>query len=80
MTITQIRRRVAVVGVTATIVITGTGAAGAGPSSASDARDGTPDRPCFMVRANWNTAEGPQPTCPVPTWQRGSTARAGSVR
>jgi hypothetical protein len=36
-----------------------TGASASGPA----------DRPCFMFRAQWNDAEGPQPTCPVPTWQ-----------
>ena len=30
--------------------------------------DGTQDRPCFVVRPNWNNAEGPQPTCPDGRW------------
>jgi hypothetical protein len=65
MNSTPFRRTVAIVGVTATITIASTTM-----SSASGRQDPTPDRPCFMVRAHWNNAEGPQPTCPVPTWQR----------
>lgn len=25
---------------------------------------GSKDRPCFMIRAPWNDADGPLPTCP----------------
>lgn len=35
--------------------------------------DGTQDRPCFMVRAHWNNAEGPQPTCPDGRWKSDTT-------
>jgi hypothetical protein len=67
MNTTPYRRIVAIVGAAAITSITvGTGATAA---SADDQQDSTSDRPCFMVRAQWNDAEGPQPTCPVPTWQ-----------
>ncbi len=72
MNSTPYRRTVAIVGAAAITSIT---AFTFGPATASAAA-GQPDRPCFMVRAHWNTAEGPQPTCPVPTWQR--TAGAAS--
>lgn len=43
------------------------------PANAQDS-DGQHTRPCFMIRSNWNTApDGPQPTCPVPTWQETAT-------
>jgi hypothetical protein len=67
MNTTPYRRIVAIVGAAAIISITvGTGATAA---SADGQQGSTSDRPCFMVRAHWNDAEGPQPTCPVPTWQ-----------
>ena len=62
------RRTVAVVG--AAVITSITMGAGASASAADSGTDTVRDRPCFMFRANWNTAEGPQPTCPVPTWQR----------
>ena len=63
------RRRCAVIAAATTITIT-TAFAPASSSAADTAGDGTQDRPCFMVRAHWNAAlDGPQPTCPTPTWQ-----------
>lgn len=62
----QIRRFAASIGVVG-IIIAGTGTTA---PAAAGGEDGTQDRPCFAFRANWNTAEGPQPTCPVPSWQR----------
>jgi hypothetical protein len=65
-------RRTAVVGAATAVVVTAlttvlTTAAG---SAAASGTDGAGDRPCFMVRANWNTAlDGPQPTCATPSWQ-----------
>ena len=65
---TPFRRIVAVVGVAAITSIT---TVTVSPTTAASAGAGHADRPCFMIRAHWNTAEGPQPTCPVPSWQRG---------
>lgn len=45
-------------------------------SVASGQPDGNEDRPCFMVRSHWNTAEGPQPTCPVPMWQTAASSES----
>jgi hypothetical protein len=33
-------------------------------------------RPCFMVRAQWNDAEGPQPRCPDPVFTGSEQAAA----
>lgn len=45
----------------------GTGTShGSGGGSPQDPADYT--RPCFMVRASWNDAEGPQPRCPDPVF------------
>jgi hypothetical protein len=33
-------------------------------------------RPCFMVRAQWNDAEGPQPRCPDPVFTGSERAAA----
>jgi hypothetical protein len=64
---THLRRTAAVVGAATAIIVTTT-LTGATGAVASDAPDG--DRPCFMVRAHWNTAlDGPQPTCATPSWQ-----------
>jgi hypothetical protein len=69
---TNLRRTAALVGAataitvttTLTTMLTATG------SAASSAPDEAGDRPCFMVRAHWNTAlDGPQPTCATPSWQ-----------
>ena len=67
MNSTPYRRIVAVVGAAAIIIITARSAAASLRGAPAAGRQ---DRPCFMVRAHWNTAEGPQPTCPVPSWQR----------
>lgn len=68
MNSTPHRRFVAIAGAAAITIIT----MSVGPvaSATASGHDTTRDRPCFMVRAHWNTAEGPQPTCPVPSWQR----------
>ncbi|WP_127480004.1 hypothetical protein [Nocardioides pantholopis] len=68
------RRMGAIAGAAITIVITTV----AGPVASAPAaeRDTTDSRPCFMVRGNWNLADGPQPTCPIPTRQQA----AGSDR
>ena len=67
------RSRGAVVGV-ATAIITTTAFAPTA-SSAAGTDEGPADRPCFMVQSHWNTAyDGPQPTCPTPTWQTGAAA------
>ncbi|WP_107764848.1 hypothetical protein [Nocardioides terrigena] len=64
----QIRRRCAVIGAAATITMTTALAPTA--SSAADTEEGPTDRPCFMIQSHWNTGyDGPQPTCPTPTWQ-----------
>lgn len=65
---THLRRTAAVVGAATAITVTTmlTAATGSAASSAPDEAD----RPCFMVRAHWNTAlDGPQPTCATPSWQ-----------
>lgn len=68
MTSRHIRRRSAVVGAAAAITMTTAFAPIA--SSAADTDEGPADRPCFMVQSHWNTAyDGPQPTCPTPTWR-----------
>lgn len=36
------------------------------------------DRPCFMIRSNWNNAEGPQPTCPKGRFQKTSSDQEGA--
>jgi hypothetical protein len=64
---THLRRTAAVVGAATAITVTTllTPAVTAAAPSAP-----TGDRPCFMVRAHWNTAlDGPQPTCATPSWQ-----------
>ena len=67
------RRRSAVIGAVAAIVTTTAFAPTA--SSAADTDQGPADRPCFMVQSHWNTAyDGPQPTCPTPSWQTEAAA------
>jgi hypothetical protein len=68
MNSTSFRRTVAVVGTAAILSISTTSASTAGGQQERDQQDTAQDRPCFMVRASWNTAlDGPQPTCPVQT-------------
>ena len=53
--------------ITTAITITGTTA-----SASTGHSDTGHDRPCFMVRSNWDNAEGPQPTCHTPMWPQAS--------
>jgi hypothetical protein len=69
---THLRRTAAVVGAATAVIVTTTlttmltAATGNAASSAPEETE----RPCFMVRAHWNTAlDGPQPTCATPSWQ-----------
>ena len=78
------RRTVAVAGAGAILSITTASASTASVQQDRDQQGTAKDRPCFMVRASWNTAlDGPQPTCPVPTGQQASvtdTAATGAAR
>ncbi|KRF36762.1 hypothetical protein [Nocardioides sp. Soil805] len=67
MNSTPYRRIVAIAGAAAITIIT---TVTFSPATSASAGAGHQDRPCFMVRGHWNTAEGPQPTCPAPSWQR----------
>ena len=74
----QFRRRCAIAGAAATIAITTAVAPAQGSAAAPSG--GTADRPCFMVQAHWNTGyDGPQPTCPTPTWQMAGPADGGAT-
>ncbi len=61
MTTTALQRIGAVLG--AAVIATTT----AGSAARADAGQDDPaqERPCFMVRLQWNNADGPQPTCPL---------------
>ena len=65
---THLRRTAAVAGAATAVIVTTT--LTATTAAASSEPDGAADRPCFMVRAHWNTAlDGPQPACATPLWQ-----------
>lgn len=51
-----------------------------GPPSTAMVDEGNQDRPCFMIRSNWNNAEGPQPTCPSGRFRAPAADKAGSTR
>jgi hypothetical protein len=77
MTTTTIRRIGAIVGA---VAITATGAFASSTASAQTGQhDTTDERPCFMIQPHWNDAEGPQPTCPTPSWQQARQATSSGT-
>jgi hypothetical protein len=66
-TTTSFRRTTAIAAATTFAAIATTFAAQSAPATEPD-----PERPCFIAQPRWNDAFGPAPTCPTPTWQRGT--------
>jgi hypothetical protein len=66
-TTTSFRRITAIAAATTFAAIATTFAAQSAPATEPD-----PERPCFIAQPRWNDAFGPAPTCPTPTWQRGT--------
>jgi hypothetical protein len=61
------RRTAAIAAATSFAAIATTFAAQPAPATEPE-----PERPCFISQPRWNDAFGPAPTCPTPTWQRGT--------
>jgi hypothetical protein len=61
-------RRIGGIAIAAAISLAG-GFASSQASAEARHQDTSSARPCFMIRSHWNSADGPQPTCPTPAWQ-----------